>query len=482
MTLHRWRIAALVGTSGACALIYQIVWLQAFRLVFGASTAANAAVVAVFMGGLGLGAWLLGPRADRAPRPLAWYAQLELLIAAGAALTPWLLSGARELHLQAGGSAALGPLPATLVRLALTAAVLLPPTILMGGTLPALARAVTGDGEANRESTALIYGINTIGAVFGTLAATFVMIEAGGLRATLWTACCINVLVAVGAHNLARQRPTIAADDDHASPTPPNPTPAEPPEPRPVADDPAVPSARQRAFILATALVAGFAFMLMELVWYRVLTPLLGGSTYSFGAILSVILAGIGLGGYLFAGTAHGRDLRVCHLAGTCALEALFIMVPFALGDRIAVFAAVLSSLAAVSFTHRVLAWMTIAGLVVGPTAVIAGLQYPLLIALYGRGRHHIGRHTGLVAAANTAGGILGALAGGFGLLAALGAPACWCLAAGLLALLTPVLLIACGRISSLHLTVAPLGLAALAVACASSDGTTTIIVSSLFA
>ncbi|HET8798184.1 MAG TPA: spermidine synthase, partial [Thermoanaerobaculia bacterium] len=84
-------VALLLFGSGACALMYQTVWLRQFRLIFGASTAASAAVLAIFMGGLGLGGLLLGRRADRHPRPLALYGWLELGVAASAALTPLLL-------------------------------------------------------------------------------------------------------------------------------------------------------------------------------------------------------------------------------------------------------------------------------------------------------------------------------------------------------------------------------------------------------
>ena len=79
-------VAALLFGSGFCALIYQTTWLRQFRLIFGASTFATAAVLAIFMGGLGVGSALLGRRADAHPRPLAFYGSLELLIAISAAL------------------------------------------------------------------------------------------------------------------------------------------------------------------------------------------------------------------------------------------------------------------------------------------------------------------------------------------------------------------------------------------------------------
>src|SRR5437867_13297244 len=89
-----WTMAAFLFLSGFCALVYQIGWLREFRLIFGASTAASAAVVAIFIGGLGAGGLWLGPRADRHARPLLFYATLEAIVAVSAALSPFLLMAA----------------------------------------------------------------------------------------------------------------------------------------------------------------------------------------------------------------------------------------------------------------------------------------------------------------------------------------------------------------------------------------------------
>ena len=105
------RVSALLFCSGFCALVYQMVWLRMFRLVFGASHAANAAVLAIFMGGLGLGGLLLGRRADQSERPLRLYGRLELGIALAAALSPLLLAGVRAVYLGMGGALAVGTVP-----------------------------------------------------------------------------------------------------------------------------------------------------------------------------------------------------------------------------------------------------------------------------------------------------------------------------------------------------------------------------------
>src|SRR6185436_8149791 len=104
MTRGHWKVAGLLFLSGFCALIYQTVWLRQFRLIFGASTYATGAVLAIFMAGLGAGSAILGKRADAKERPLAFYAHLELLIAAAAALSPLLLWIVAKIYFSSGGS------------------------------------------------------------------------------------------------------------------------------------------------------------------------------------------------------------------------------------------------------------------------------------------------------------------------------------------------------------------------------------------
>src|SRR5437764_14288784 len=147
-------VAALLLGSGLCALIYQTVWLRQFRLIFGASTFATAAVLAIFMGGLGLGSAVLGRRADAHPRPLEFYGNLELLIALSAALSQVLLWLVAKIYFATGGSVTLGLFVASIVRLLLSALVLALPTVLMGGTLPAAARAIETTDDAGRRRLA----------------------------------------------------------------------------------------------------------------------------------------------------------------------------------------------------------------------------------------------------------------------------------------------------------------------------------------
>jgi len=411
------RLAPLLYGSGLCALVYQIAWQREFRLIFGASTAAAAAVLAIFIGGLGLGGLKLGPWADRHRSPMRLYADLETGIALSAALTPLLLVAVRRAYIGLGGTLQLGLVGATALRLLLTALVLALPTFLMGGTLSAAARAVETRDDLGRRAVALLYAANTLGAVTGALVATFVFLELFGTRSTVWLASLLNLLVAVFARHLARglAPPEAAAGEPARGP---------------------VPAAAPAAFVLTSAAGVGAAFFLMELVWYRMLGPLLGGSVFSFGLILAVALAGIGLGGLLFSLMARQRVATLRGLAWTCLLEAACLGLPYALGDRIAILAAFLRPLGAVGFGGHVLAWSAIAGIVVFPASLVAGAQFPLLIALLGQGQQQVGRQVGLAYACNTGGAILGSLVGGFGLIPILTAPGCWrAVVAGLLLL-----------------------------------------------
>ncbi|HUF78016.1 MAG TPA: fused MFS/spermidine synthase [Thermoanaerobaculia bacterium] len=427
------RVALLLVASGFCSLVYQIAWLRLLRLVFGASTAASAAVLAIFMGGLGLGSLLLGPRADRARSPLGLYARLEVGIAVGAALSPLLVAAIRWLYLEVGGTERLGLVGGTAARLALAALVLGVPAFLMGGTLPATVRAVTRSADAGRRRVGLLYAANTLGAVAGTLATTFVAIELLGIGKTLWVAALLNLLVAIFARALARSPAALGAAPDAVAP----PVSAQELE---TGGEPAGPIRRAPlAIVLAAAAVTGFVFFLMELVWYRMLGPILGGTSYTFGLILAVALLGIGAGGLIYGLGSERVRPSLLGFAATCALEALALVVPFALGDRVAFLALELQGLGAAGFGGLLVGWSAVTALVVLPAALVSGYQFPLLVAILGQGRRAVGREVGLAYAWNTAGAILGSIAGGFGLLPILSAPGAWRAAAALLVLLALV-------------------------------------------
>ncbi len=484
MHLRLVRCSLLVFGSGFCALVYQVAWQRLFRLIFGASTAASAAVVAIFMAGLGLGSAWLGQRSDRKTRPLGFYGRLEAGIAIGALASPLLLMALEPLYFSLGGSIRLGGFAATLVRLAFATLVLAVPTFLMGGTLPAIARAVEHEDDAGRRRVAMLYGVNTLGAVAGALIATFVLLERLGNRASIWLAAVLNLAIA----GLALMwSPAMTAESD-VSPAK-EAAQAERPgdrggdkgkvkgraAARPASPQEAVPRVAGLTFVLVAAVLVGFAFFLVELVWYRILSPVLGGSSYTFGLILATALLGIALGGCIYGLGSTNRRPTLAALALTCALEALLLLVPYALGDRVAIMAMLLRPLGNLHFGVLVTLWAMVTTIVVLPASLVAGYQFPLLVGLLGRGRRDVGREIGLAYAANTTGAIIGSLAGGFGLLPLLGATGAWKLAAVLLLVLAAVTLMLAARRPgrSWKLLAAPVAASAVALALFASRGPT---------
>lgn len=434
MTRRRYLacVAASVG-SGFAALVYQIVWAREFRFLFGASTAASGAVLAAFAAGLGAGSLKLGRRADAHADPLTLYAKLESGIAFTAALSPFLLLVVRKIYLAVGGTVALGPVFGTALRLVLAMLVIGAPTFLMGGTLPSLARAVTDTADPQRRRLGVLYGANTLGAVMGSSLSTFFLLENLGTHATLWVACGANLIVALSMILVARREPGL---------------PMAPPASAPAVDAPAsVPARRVSSpLVYAAAGATGFVFFLLELVWYRMLGPILGGTIFSFGLILTTALLGMGIGGALYAPLFRRRKAALEIFALTCLAEAFFIALPFALGDDIAVLAVLLRPLGALGFSGFLAGWSVITALVVLLPAITAGLQFPILIALLGEGGDHVGEQTSRAYVFNTMGAVLGSIAGGFGLMPLLSAPGCWRLAVALLVGLSLLLVLREGR------------------------------------
>src|SRR6185369_2654074 len=118
---------------------------------------------------------------------------------------------------------------------------------------------------------------------------------------------------------------------------------------------------------------------LMEIVWFRMLSPILGGTTFTMGLILAIALLGIGAGGVAYALAAGTRTPTIGALATTCALEALFLAIPFALGDRLALASMLLQPLGSLGFYARVAGWSALCGIAIFPAAFVAGIQFPIL-------------------------------------------------------------------------------------------------------
>ena len=381
-------LCAIFFLSGAAALVFETLWFYQTGLAFGSSVWATSLVIAAFMGGLALGNALSARLGHRLRRPLRAYALLELAIGvSGVALVhalPWLTPLlARALGPFADAPALLNPL-----RLGLAFALLLAPATAMGATLPLVVAALHRADPHFGRVLGRLYGWNTLGAVVGALAGEAVLFERFGIRGTALVALATNAAAAAGAFALSSR----GVEEPGA------------PAPR---DLPALPRAAWG--ILAGTFVAGFTLLALEVVWFRIALLYLRGDGLTFATMLSVVLAGIGLGG-LAGGRLLGFRPDAASFAPALALLAGALVV---------------ASYAALREPDPTAApWLrtaTLALVLMLPVALVSGGLFTLLGDALDRLAPAETRSAGLLTLANTTGAMLGPLVAGFGMLPGLG-------------------------------------------------------------
>lgn len=389
--------------SGASALVYEVVWMRQLRLTMGATTSAISTLLAVYMGGLALGAALLGRVADRSRSPLRLYAFLEIAVGLYALALPVLFAWASPLYVSAARAVPDSPALLVALRAAFGAALLLPPTLLMGGTLPVLVRFV-GRSEARfGRDLGTLYGANLAGACLGSLAAAYALIPHLGLGGATLSAVVANLLIGA----LALSWKTTDPREPGAAATP-------PPEKAP---GPLARRDRFRTLLYTTAFVSGFASLGYEILWTRVLLFAFTSTLQAFAVILSTFLAGLALGSVLFA-VADRRGGRVRALATALSLGGLLALLLVPLSPRAT---DIVRSFAA-GGEGAVTAGMALAaGLVILAPATLMGFVFPMTSRLLTRDLRHAGRGIGSAYTVNTVGAVLGSLTTGFVLIPALG-------------------------------------------------------------
>ena len=193
-TTLRLAVFALFFCSGACGLIYEVLWCRQLGLIFGNTVHSLSAVLTAFMAGLALGSYVAGRVAHRLSRPLIVYGALELFIGIFCAALPWMLSDHgpvvplyRALYGETGGASL------SVARFAISLVLLLIPTTLMGATLPVLSQYLTGIKSSLGRTAGALYAVNTFGAVFGAAATGFYFLPSIGKLETNWIAVACNV-------------------------------------------------------------------------------------------------------------------------------------------------------------------------------------------------------------------------------------------------------------------------------------------------
>jgi spermidine synthase len=399
--------AGLFLLSGACALTYQVVWSRLLAQIFGVTAFAVSTVLVSFMGGMALGAYLLGSRVDRSARPLRVFALLEAGIGAYALVLPLLLAAAGLLYDRLFPMLPDSFLLKSSIRFVMSLTLLLIPTVLMGGTLPALGRGLLRRKDRVGLAVGLLYFVNTLGAALGCFLAGFWLLPHLGLSRTTWLAVFFNFAVATTAFLLDRQG------------APPGPD-AEPGE-RARGDEQTAALTTPASWPLWVAFGSGLAALAFEVVWFRVLVLVFGSTVYSFSAMLSVFLLGIAIGSAVFGPWSDRARVPVRLLALTQAGVAVSALAGSLAVNHIPLLFLGLIRDLGVTYQGMTLTKMTLSFLTVFPPALAFGGTFPIVVRLASAAGRGTGTSIGRVYTWNTAGAILGAFATGFVLLPTVG-------------------------------------------------------------
>ena len=399
------RLIALLLTvlTGFAGLVYEVAWQKYLAALLGSHGEATAAVLAIFLGGLSAGYALFGRatrrvlerarRRGQRPRLLSFYACVEVGIGVYALLFPMLFGFAQKLSL-------LGPLDHDALGFAfdvvLSALLIGPPAVLMGGTIPILTLALAGDLARATRVHAWIYSANTLGAFAGALAGGFWLVPMLGLDGVVWTMGGLNLAAALGFAALDRRAGSVALEPEAAG--------AAEPVPR-------------IAAWLGIALLAGFAMMALQTTLNRIGALALGSSHFTFAMVVAVFVLCLALGS--FAVSALPRIPRALVAGSQWLLVGLLFPLYLVVAD-VGYWAHLLrvrlGGMDAVFSEYQQAVFFSTLAVLAIPIG-LSGALLPLLFEQLRREVRHLGAVAGRLYAWNTLGSLLGALLGGYLLL-----------------------------------------------------------------
>ncbi len=391
--------------SGAAALVFEVALQRSLTRAFGVSALATSTVLAGWMAGLALGAILFGRLADRTKRPLTLYAWLEVGIGLCALVMPFVV----PLAIDGFANLARGRThDEPIVRIGLFAmsfGITLVPTLLMGGTLPPVARALSGkSGLASGTSEiARLYTANVLGAAIGAGLGSYVFLPSIGLSASMWLGAAFNLAAAGAGFWLSK---------------------------RVVVDEPVTRSESSRAplSLLGLSAWSGLATFVAEVTWFHLLGAVVGTSAYAFGLMLALFLVALTIGS---AWVARQPDEKIspATLGGVQAVIAASMILTLPLWDKSSALFVVAGHFVNSFAGREAVRAIVAAQLIVVPAAVL-GTVYPLALRLGAR-TGSVGQAIGGLAAANTVGAIIGSLLTGYVLLPSIGSRGTILLVAG---------------------------------------------------
>lgn len=383
----------LVFLSGFAGLIYQVLWMKQLGLLFGSTSQAAAVTLAAFFAGLAVGSWFWGGRSTRLKNPLRLYVWLEI----GIAVTALVYFGILDLYYriypalyQRVDSQSL----LLVVKFALATLLIFPPAFFMGGTIPVMGQHAIRNLSTFGKTSALLYGINTLGAALGAGLAGFCLPLWLGFNGTCGIAVSVTTSVALLAFSLSRKSESELQ------------------APGPVTSAVKEVQSGRHWMLLGVGFLSGFGVLALEVLWTRMFAQVLENSVYTFSAILVVLLVALAAGALISSRLARlslspGWVLSLIMLLGGASVAVMpFVFIWLTHSLQIIVSTGVWLDYLRLIFGKVILA--------IALPALILGILFPFLMKAEEGYSGSAGQSLGYLAAINTAGAILGSLACGF--------------------------------------------------------------------
>ncbi len=387
--------------SGGSGLLYQVVWTRRLVLLFGATSYAVSTVLAIFFLGLAIGSWLGGRLADRSQRTLLVYGVFELIIAVWAVV--FLLSIG---HVETFVVGLLRDVaqwrPAGIgIRAIIATVMLIVPVSLMGATLPLLARFAAASGGRAGWRVGVLYGLNTLGAVVGCAMTGFYLLPRFGYSGATWIGAAGNATVGLLAIALAQNAVHVAK----------SPSPSRRIE---TAD-------RTRTFVVMAFAISGFCAIALEVFWTRLLAVIFVGTTYAFTTMLVAILCGIGIGSLAASPIADRVRNPVLVLGLLQALIGAACLWTLSIFAKLPAMLVEWHSHSGWDWQGVMQATVVASFMTLFLPTFLFGAAFPLVVRSVTAGTSGVGGSVGRAYAANTIGGVFGAVAAGYVLLPLVG-------------------------------------------------------------
>jgi spermidine synthase len=393
--------------TGVAALIYEICWVRQATLIFGVSIFAYSTVLTAYMGGMAIGNYIFGKRADKTENLPQVFAYLNIGLAVTGVLAFYLLSGLRATYASLVNFLPPNHITITGIRLLLAWIVMTPPAVCIGGMMPVMTRMFARRDGLVGHDVGRVYVVNTLGSVLGCGMTALFFIRWFGLRETVFLGAMINIVVALVINR-------IAADQKKSTQI-------------------KLPNTRSRRrqnvgtgksllnFILLTYAVSGFAALGYEIVWARIISLHTLGAIYSFSIMLTVFLSGLALGGIIGTRWVRLQDAKITHygmLEIGIGLLALIVLPVFSRIHQLRIE----TTFGGYNITSQILFEGMLSFITLFPVTVVIGMIFPIVSSLYtSENSDGVGFKIGKVVSFNTLGSILGSLVTGFVIVPAIG-------------------------------------------------------------